>query len=695
MPATDKLILGPVLVALTLPLPAAAQSNGDGEQLDAITVTTTRTSQGRPLSSIPGSVQIIEEEEIQEQARGTEDLGEILSNLVPGFGLSSEQLTNAGQQLRGRDFLVMIDGVPQNASLRQASKFLRTIAPEAIERVEVIRGSVATYGYGATGGIVNFITKSGEGLDGSTKQTTVGISGQTADSDSLGSRIYQGVRGDSGAFDYSLNVSAKRSGVHYDGEGDVIPPDGLIQGGSLSESSEYNLQTKLGYQLDERQRLRLSLNHYDREQDADYHADRTTGDNDPNEKITAEDGSPQGSPPGTKNTNLSLDYTAEQVAGGTLSTQLYHQDYETVFSYYDGYPSGGGQSRVTTEHTGLRLTHERGFGGTNAVYGIDVGQERTGQDLLDGRSRVPELEQTSYAPFVQLEVPAGQDWLLRAGVRHESATVDVPTFQDESLNNPGTVQGGELDYSESLLNLGAVYFVAPGQEVFVAYSEGFSLSDIGRALRGHSSDVDAEELDPEAQVVQNYELGWRGRFDRFQGSVTAFMNASDLGTTFGGPPDFQLQRRKERVFGLEVIGDYEATETVQTGGTFTWQEGFQDTNDDSGIDDFLPSTRITPPEMTTYVEYEPSGQWSTRLQAKHVFDRGRFDDGGYPNGDVDGFTLLDLGASMQAGPGRVHLTVTNLTDRQYIVPVAQAWNLAGRMVAGRGRAFNAQYTMEW
>lgn len=228
MPPGAGLTLAFAVVALTLPLPVAAQPDGDDEQLGAITVTTTRASQGRTLSAIPGSVQIIEQEELEEQARGSQDMGEILSNLIPGFGLSSQQLTNAGQQLRGRDFLVMIDGVPQNASLRQASKHLRSIAPEAIERVEVIRGSVATFGYGATGGIINFITKSGEGLDGTRKQTTVGIGGQTEDSDSLGGRVYQGIRGDSGAFDYSVNISAKRSGVWYDGDGDVIPPDGLI-----------------------------------------------------------------------------------------------------------------------------------------------------------------------------------------------------------------------------------------------------------------------------------------------------------------------------------------------------------------------------------------------------------------------------------------------------------------------------------
>jgi iron complex outermembrane receptor protein len=480
-----SLALGAAIALLAVPGPAKAQSNGEGEALEPITVSTTRTSQGRSIADIPGSVTVIDRQEIEKQTRTTQDLGEILSNLVPGLGQSSESQTNVGQQMRGRSFLVMIDGVPQNAVLRQASKHLRSISPEAIERIEVIRGAVATYGAGSTGGIINFITKSGQGLDGTEMQTKVGASGQLEGSDSLGGRIYQAFRGDTGAFDYSVNLSAKESGTWYDGEGDVIPPDAFwSQGGGLAESTEYNLQTKLGYQLTSDQRLRLAINYYDHTQDAEHRTDRTSGNADEGEPTQALDSEPPGKDPGTENLNVSLDHTWQDFLGGTLSTQVYYQDYETTFGYFSGFATGPGQTFLETEHTGARVAHDRPVGSfANAVYGIDVGNETTAQNLLDGRTNLGEFEQFNYAPFLQLQANLGQDWLVKGGVRHERVQVDAPTFQNETVASPGTVQGGDLNYSETVFNAGLVHFLTGRQEVFASFSQGFSVADVGRALR--------------------------------------------------------------------------------------------------------------------------------------------------------------------------------------------------------------------
>ncbi|MFA9462368.1 TonB-dependent receptor [Thiohalorhabdus sp. Cl-TMA] len=700
-----KLALGSALAALAVPGVVHAQSGMDGEELEPITVSTTRTSQGRPLSAIPGSVTVIGEEQIEEQTRFTQDMGEILSNLVPGLGQSSENLTNLSQHVRGRDFLVMIDGVPQNATLRPTSKFLRSIAPEAVAKVEVIRGAVATYGFGATGGIINFITKSGEGVEGTAFQSTVGVTGQTDDSDSLGSRVYQGVRGGSGAFDYSVNLSAKETGTWYDGEGDVVPPDGFSQGGGLSDSVEYNAQTKLGYQIGPDQRIRFTANYYERTQDADHTADRSTGDTQTDTKTVAVKGDPEGKDPGTENLNVSLDYTHADFLGGTLSSQLYYQDYETFFSYFSGYDTGGGQSKLLTEHTGFRLAHDRPIGFLNAVYGIDLGQEKTSQPLIDGRTNVPEMEQVSYSPFLQLEAPLGRDWLVRGGVRYENFQVDVPTFQRETVNNPGTIEGGTLDYSETVFNLGAVHYLTRSQELFASFSQGYSVADIGRVLRTKSADgedTSAEALDPEAQIVNNYELGWRGRFDHWRATATAFVSTSDLGTTFEGA-DLELERKKERIYGVELTGDVQATRALRLGGTATWQEGRTEdgSSNDSDLDAYLSGIRISPPELTAYAEYAPSERWSARLQAKHLFDRDRFDgsEWAYGEGEFNGFTLLHASGQAQVGPGRLSLGIRNLLDKQYITPLGQVYNLdmPGRtaVIAGRGRSYSLEYTMTY
>src|SRR5690606_215588 len=73
--------------------------------------------------------------------------------------------------LRGRDYLVLIDGIPQSTALRSSSRDLNTIDVDAIERIEVVRGGTAAYGFGAAGGLVHIITKnpSKKLLDGHSK----------------------------------------------------------------------------------------------------------------------------------------------------------------------------------------------------------------------------------------------------------------------------------------------------------------------------------------------------------------------------------------------------------------------------------------------------------------------------------------------------------------------------------------------
>ncbi|MFX5169060.1 TonB-dependent receptor plug domain-containing protein, partial [Acinetobacter baumannii] len=59
---------------------------------------------------------------------------------------------------RGRGVLVMIDGVSLNSS-RGISRQFDAIDSFNIERIEVLSGASAVYGGGATGGIINIITK--------------------------------------------------------------------------------------------------------------------------------------------------------------------------------------------------------------------------------------------------------------------------------------------------------------------------------------------------------------------------------------------------------------------------------------------------------------------------------------------------------------------------------------------------------
>lgn len=74
--------------------------------------------------------------------------------------MSSGSSSNWGQTLRGRQVLILVDGVSQSTPLRNGSVDMRTIDPNVIERIEVIKGANSIYGNGAAGGIINYITNS-------------------------------------------------------------------------------------------------------------------------------------------------------------------------------------------------------------------------------------------------------------------------------------------------------------------------------------------------------------------------------------------------------------------------------------------------------------------------------------------------------------------------------------------------------
>jgi iron complex outermembrane receptor protein len=669
------------------------ESDESAYAVDSITVTTTRTSQGRPLSSIPGSVTVIDREAIEEQALVSDDFAEILTNLVPGMGPSSESLTSFGQQLRGRDVLVLIDGVPQTTPLRDVSKGLRLVDPATVERIEVIRGSVATYGYGATGGIINIITRSGaDAPEGVSYRTEVGATGSlTHVDDSLGAFLSQSIIGRSGATDFAFTATAEDRGAWFDPDGERIPPDAFGQGGGLAETREYNLQGKVGRQLTEDQRLQLSVSYHTIRQDSAYRG--TPGDPASGEPAGTERGDVPGKNPGIDNISVTLDHTAENLFGGTLSSQLYYQNFETIFSYY---PPTDSQSFLESEKFGARVAHERGFiGDSTIIYGVDLLRDRTVQPLVGGGLSTPPIEQLSYAPFAQVEVPVGRDWLLRGGVRHERAHLDVDDYTTTFIS-PRTVEGGELDYDETVFNIGAVYFLDQNQELFASFSQGFSVADIGRVLRGTSAQS-VEEIEPDAQVVDNYEIGWRGEFDRISASAAVFYNTSDLGSTY--TTDLRLQRQKEEIYGVELTADWRATERWTFGGAVSWQEGKADSDDDGDVDAYLPATRISPAKVTMYGEYEPSDRWNLRLQATHFRDRDHDDYlAVFGSSDIEGFTLVDLGASVAAGPGRIRFGVNNLLNEEYITPLGQIYGDAGSttgFVAGQGRSFTLSYAVEY
>lgn len=206
------------------------------DDIDEIIVTATRTE--TPVSQVPDSVTIISKEWIQQQEVRT--VFEALRS-VPGLSIRKSggigRLTNV--TLRGSSpaqVLVMIDGVQVNSPTSGSFDFAN-LTTDNLERVEVIRGPQSTlYGSDAMGGVINIITKKGEG------------------------KPRFGARSEFGSpermFNESINSSGSLNAFHYTFDVARYDSDGR---GADDDYDKWNGSARLGYKISENSNFDTSL----------------------------------------------------------------------------------------------------------------------------------------------------------------------------------------------------------------------------------------------------------------------------------------------------------------------------------------------------------------------------------------------------------------------------------------------------
>ena len=711
VPSNENLIL-------TITPEAVETADESTEEINVV-VTATRTEEDE--SDVDRSVTVIDKDEIEEQSNLTRDLGDILGREVPGLAPGNQSLSEFGQTLRGRNQLVLIDGVPQSSS-RNAFRNLRTIDPSVVERIEIVRGPTALYGDGATGGIINIITQTGEGEPSFPVEVGFGGSLSNIDTDSFTGIAQAGVSAKQNNLDYRFNVAYDRIGAFFDGKGDRIPPDLQSSQGSLAETNNLNLFGKVGYELGEH-RLELTANYYDSDQDTDFLTDPSVNEFEPGtQKALTRDGLELEDQQEIENTFVNLDYDHPSLfLNSKVHAQIYYRDYLTRFFPFDGEPFGTVtpegfgilQSRSESEKYGGRLEIDTPIVGEEtlsllsgldysdedvvqpvAIFDTEAFEESDGRvfDEIDDRPWVPPLSQRNLGLFTQLKWQPVESVIVRGGLRYEDIGIDVDDYTTLDGNDIG---GGELDYDATLFNLGLVYKLTDEFSTFASFAQGFSVADVGLVLRNAEAGFDVEGLDPEAQKVDSYELGIRGQYEKVSFSLAGFYNESDLGTTFD-QDTFEVIRSPERVYGAEAVFDYQVEENWQIGSTFSYVEGENDADEN---DDFEPLTgfRISPVTFTAYVENETLPGWRNRFQMLYSAARDRAFDEEVDSQEVDSYAVFDFISSVEIGKGTLNLGIQNLFNNQYFTATSQLLRLRTNesYTAAPGITFSAKYAIEF
>lgn len=688
-------------------------------------ITASRTSSS--LVSATRQSTVLEHEQLQELRQGSESLATVLAKAIPGMSDSSRTVTEYGQTLRGRSMLVMVDGVPLNTN-RDSSRNLANIDPALIERVEVIRGSSAIYGSGATGGIISITTRPAGGENRAETSLSATSPVTRLGSDGLGGQFQQYFAGSQGAVDYAFDFGTRHIGASYDAHGDRIAPE--PSQGDLFDSNIYNIGGKLGLHIDENQRIQLAVSHYDARQDTDYATDPSVA------KL------PAGSVPANaikgldldeqnriRNTLLNLEYEHLDILGSRLSAQVYYRDYFTRFTPFDARAvatRGGNVDQImqNSEVFGSRLTLRTPLGdsgSTELVWGGDYNQERSDMplDVFDPAAYdasgglvfdktgkltyMPPLKTRSAGAFAQLQHRFDEHWSVDGGLRYEYSTAEFDDFVPLSESRaaaPVAVKGGEIHYDAVLSNLGIVYSPVLGQEIYASFSQGFQLPDVGIQLRNarRGFDIDASNLEP--VKTNNYELGWRGELgSNTLGTLALFYTTSKLGDVQSFNNGLILTRTKERIYGAEASADWLSDDAVWgAGGSATWMRG-REKPDGKGWQD-MTGYRVPPLKLTAYVQYKPTLDWSNRLQATFFDAKDYRLDGvdSFGRHQVSTYTTVDLVSQYQVTPDdKVSVGIQNLFNRDYYPLYSQLLrnNNNTSHLPAPGTVWTASYTHNW
>lgn len=329
----------------------------------------------------------LEKAELDTLRQASDSLATLLSKAVPGMGSSSHTITDFGQTLRGREMLILVDGIPLNTN-RGSSRNLANINAADVEQIEVLRGGSAIYGSGAAGGIVSVRTRQGEGETRSST-TITGLSPLSRlDSAGLGGELQHYISGSEQKVDYSLSLGARHIGSSFDAKGNRIAPE--PSQGDLFDADAYSASAKIGYKPDANQRVQFSASYYDAQQDTDYASDPSVAKLAPGSvPARAIRGLELAEQNQVRNTLVGLDYEHRDLGGNTLAAQIYYRDFFTRFAPFDGrnIPVRGAQVDQATQNSevfGGRLTIKSPLGDQNKtllVWGVDYHDERTSMPI--------------------------------------------------------------------------------------------------------------------------------------------------------------------------------------------------------------------------------------------------------------------------------------------------------------------------
>lgn len=712
-----------------------------GNYMDEVVVVSSRKPS--KISEIPGTVWIVDNQRLQEQIRGGVSLKEALAQLIPGLDAGPQGRTNYGQNLRGRNVLVMIDGVSLN-STRGVSRQFDAIDPFNIERIEVLSGASSIYGGGATGGIINIITKKGQTGPAAFTTEAGARSGlkQKSDHDV---RIAQSVSGGSENFKGRIGIAYQKNNAAFDADNKQIFTD--ITQTDLQYNQSFDIFANTEFRLSPKQTLKVNAQYYNSgyvgSKDL-YLGPNLSGLLSNGALLEVRDGFVSSVNPKTSRAAVNADYHAADVLGGQ---DLYIQGSarNEKFSFHPfpaqvrnaSVPGGGllygGSSTQSTQYHALKALLTKQWSSFNVTYGIDADNEsfdanqtlfdRTATALSGGLTnngiakvgRYPGFRVNGISGYAQAQWNLTSGLSLSGGIRQQRMYVKVNDFAGADvqaliaygLGRTATpIPGGKNHYDVNLLNGGLVYKLSEPEQVWVNFAQGFTLADPAKyygqgtyTLVGTNwnllSGTSVNSSPLTGIKTDQLEAGWRHRSKVVNAQLAAFYSWSDKNLAVVPVTlAVTVEDQKRRNLGAEGSVQVNLPLALEIGGNGIYIKS-QNKQGDSWRRQNV--TDASPSKATAFLGWRNKSV-GFKVQGFHSFD---LED--YLDNKLKGYTTIDLLGSVKLPLGSLSFGVQNLLNKDYQTIWSQRSQLLYKGLAtpqtfyypGRGRTYNLNYTINY
>lgn len=733
-----------VLAALTTKISAQnKQDSMNTKYINEVVMVSSRIP--KQISDIPGTVWVINEKELQTQIRGGAGLKEVLGNLIPGFDFGNQGRTNYAQNMRGRNVLVMINGISLN-STRASSRQLDAIDPFNIERIEVLSGASAIYGGDATGGIINIITKrpTSNTLG---FETTAGLRTGFHKGD-LDKRFAQSVQGGNDAVKFRLGAAFTQNEGAFDANGNQVITD--VRQADFQYNRSIDLLGGMTAKLSPNQDLSLDVQYYNskvRNKKWLSFGKNFEGFTTKNpDLINVLGGADSDVVPRTERFMANLQYNLRNVLGGqNLILQGYGRreeiDFGAAFAEVPKPPAGVtlpvflSSARGNTNIYGIKAVLSKKWNTFNFTYGMDSDFEsfKGDQALFNPQmsnesgglinktdtfvGRYPDTKIFSLSGFMQADWAITQQLTFSGGIRQQLINVslnDFVGFKEQVYMHFGygdsadVVKGGKNNYNVTLLNASLLYKITPEWQTWLSFSQGFAVPDAAKSYgfgkyelaNNHwrlLNSININEQPLSGIKTDQMEIGFRHNNGSAPGFYTqgSFFYALSNKTLKIDNVAFtiSLLDQKLRNYGFEGALGYRFAQGLELGGNILLMKSETKTVKDGWQNQ---SVYITNPSKFMVFTGWNAKRFSLRLQMQNSLD---YTD--LAGMKINGYTLFDLMGDVKLNKGTINFGVQNLFNKQYTTIWGQRsaffYGAPQKAFAyqGRGTTFSVGYTINY